>query len=285
MSDGMQDGDSLETVNDQYAPSETGELPHKLQITRIFMRLHENGKIVPWDGKPPAGRCSVFILNKLDEGFIHQHINVGDLRRRTFTNQRRPLVTPAHIPTQALIGRPIGKTVIGTYLHPPSSMLDQPDSITTQEAQTLLDKLIEDGYILKRNYKDPNKYTFWFKFDKGDASNFDICNHYNLIPKCFKSYGKFIHYTLSSNISPTSKYYRPLRKYIPRDPDAVSRSIIRASMGRGIGKAPSVPPLRWRGGGKSRRKLKTTNRRRNKRTTKRRNTRTNRRRNTKKRRN
>ena len=285
MSDGMPDGDSLETVNDQYAPSETGELPHKLQITRIFMRLHENGKIVPWDGKPPAGRCSVFILNKLDEGFIHQHINVGDLRRRTFTNQRRLLVTPAHIPTQALIGRPIGKTVIGTYLHPPSSMLDQPDSITTQEAQTLLDKLIEDGYILKRNYKDPNKYTFWFKFDKGDASNFDICNHYNLIPKCFKSYGKFIHYTLSSNISPTSKYYRPLRKYIPRDPDAVSRSIIRASMGRGIDKAPSVPPLRWRGGGKSRRKLKTTNRRRNKRTTKRRNRRTTKRRNTKKRRN
>jgi hypothetical protein len=281
----MADGDSLETVNDQYAPSETGELPHKLQITRIFMRLHENGKIVPWDGKPPAGRCSVFILNELDEGFIHQHINVGDLRRRTLTNQRRPLVTPAHIPTQALIGRPIGKTVIGTYLYPSSSMLDQPDSITTQEAQTLLDKLIEDGYILKRNYKDPNKYTFWFKFDKGDASNFDICNHYNLIPKCFKSYGKFIHYTLSSNISPTSKYYRPLRKYIPRDRDAVSRSIILASMGRGIGKPPSVPPLHWRGGGKSRGKLKTTNRRRNKRTTKRRNRRTTKRRNTKKRRN
>ena len=282
--------DSAPTDNDVYTPSETGELPHKLQITRIFMRMHENGKIVPWDGKSPAGRCSVFILNKLEDNFIHQHINMGDLRRRTFTNQRRPLVTPAHIPTQALIGRPIGKPVIGTYLYPPSSMLDQPDSITTQEAQTLLDKLIKDEYILKRNYKDPNKYTFWFKFDKGDASNFDICNHYSFIPRCFKSYGKFIHYTLSSNISPTSKYYRTLGEYIPPNPDAVSYGrLIHGLRSAGIGKQrvnPQIPlntvPLKTiPKGGKSRRKLKTTNRR----TTKRRNTRTNRRRNTKKQRN
>ena len=102
---------------------------------------------------------------------------------------------------------------------------------------------------------------------------------------CFTNYGKIIHDTLDLNIS-DSGYYQPLRKYIPRNPDAVSRSIIRASMSmiRGVGKAPSVPPLRWRGGGKSRRKLKTTNKRTNRRTNRRRNTRinrrTNRRRNT-----
>ena len=144
-------------------------LPVKLQLTKIFMRRHEGGEIFPWDGKDPSGRCSVFILSKLEEGFIHGNISIGDLRTKLFNIERRPSFDVMYIPTTSVIGKSIGCPVIGTYLYPPPSTSRITYGITTQEGQTLLENLKRDGHILQRTYRNPStKNTFWFKFKEGE---------------------------------------------------------------------------------------------------------------------
>jgi hypothetical protein len=129
-----------------------------------------------------------------------------------------------------------------------------------------------NGHILHRRMKD----TFWFKFNELEYSNFDLNNHLQFLPMCFKSDGKFIHNTLTPNISDNGRFYTPLRNYIVRDPNA---SLLRSLQQRyRIGKTPYTPTPRHtprpslrptprpHKGGKSRRKLKISRRRTRRRT-------------------
>lgn len=293
------DDDSVPTpTNPHDAPGQRGELPHNLQLAKIIMGTpaDKGGYIFSaWNGKDPRkipGRF-VFILSKLEDRDIYPYITMGDLVKLQSLDTDNIL-----IPTESLLGRHMGDRYIGTYLDPPSSMSQQHGKINLQQAQTFLPNLMRDGRILMRVFKNPYNNTFWYKFNEGESSNIDIKNHLKpLHTRLNVPINYFIHKTLISNIFPNGKYYQPLRDYIPPNPEgqffsSLSGGPIKRSRGKSSPENSKIskPNLE---GGKSRRKLKTTNkrtnkrtnRRRNKRTTKRRNTRTNRRRNTKKRRN
>jgi hypothetical protein len=281
--------------------------PVKLQLAKIIMGTpvghgRPGYDFSLWNGTDPRnipGRF-VFILSKLEDRDIYPYITIGDLVKLQSLDTDNIL-----IPTECLLGRYTGDTTIGTYLHPPSSMSQQPGQINLQQAQTFLPNLMRDGRILMRVFKNPYKNTFWYKFNESESSNIDIKNHLQPLRACLKIPSNihsnyFIHSTYPWNIS-DSGYYQPLRKYIPRNPEtdlyrhlSVGLQKIRMSGIRtrvrekiyNLKKMPEVIRLKTiLEGGKSRRKLKTTNRRTNTRTNRRRNTRINRRRNTKKRRN
>jgi hypothetical protein len=259
------------TSDDELNVDAMGRKPMRLQLSKIFMHMNADNRIVKWDGKDPAGRCSVFILSNLEDSFIHSNINMGVLRSKQFENTLNPSFNAARIPTASLIRRNIGCPFIGTYLYPPSSIPVQLDSITIQEAQTLLKNLMEKGHILYRR----KKHTFWFKFNELEYSNFDLKNHLQFLPMCFKSDGNFIHNTLTPNISDNGNYYQPLRNYIPPDPSvSLLRSLERNYIGIGNKRKrantpsprptprPSLRPTPGpHNGGKSRRKLKISRRR------------------------
>jgi hypothetical protein len=291
MSDGMQD-DSAPTPNVYHeGVDERGRTirPVKLQLAKIIMgtpAVNEWGyDFSPWDGTDPRnihGRF-VFILSKLEDRDIYPYITMGDLVKLQSLDTDNTL-----IPTEYLLRRYTGDRYIGTYLHPPSSMSQQHGKINLQQAQTFLPNLMRDGRILMRVFKNPYKNTFWYKFNEGESSNIDIKNHLQPLRACLKISSRFIHSTYPWNIS-DSGYYQPLRKYIPRNPDAQYRSSQINSRLQSIRKMGATTGVREKiynlkkipEGGKSRRKLKTTNRRRNTRTNRRRtNRRTNRRRNT-----
>jgi hypothetical protein len=259
------------TSDDESNVDAMGRNPMRLQLSKIFMHMNADNRIVKWDGKDPAGRCSVFILSNLEDSFIHSNIDMGDLRSKGYENTISPSFNASRIPTASLIRRNIGCPFIGTYLYPPSNGAPL-NGITIKEAQTLLKNLMEKGHILYRRKKD----TFWFKFNELEYSNFDLKNHLQFLPMCFKSDGNFIHNTLTTNISDNGRFYTPLRNYIPPDP---SVSLLRSLQQRyRIGKTPYTPTPRPtprpsprptprpHKGGKSRRKLKTSRRRTRRRT-------------------
>jgi hypothetical protein len=259
------------TSDDESNVDAMGRKPMRLQLSKIFMHMNADNRIVKWDGKDPAGRCSVFILSNLEDSFIHSNTDMGDLRSKQFENTINPSFNAARIPTASLIRRNIGCPFIGTYLYPPSSIPVPLDSITIHEAQTLLKNLMEKGNILHRRAKN----TFWFKFNELDYSNFDLINHLKFLPMCFKSEGNFIHNTLTPNISDNGRYYTPLINYIPPDPSvSLLRSLERNYIGIGNKRKrantpsprptprPSLRPTPGpHKGGKSRRKLKISRRR------------------------
>ena len=257
------------TSNDETNVDPMGRKPMSLQLSKIFMHTNADNQIVKWDGKDPKGRCSVFILSNLEDSFLHSNIDIGDLRSKQ--NTLNPSFNAARIPTASLIRRNIGCPFIGTYLYPPSNGV-QRDGINIHEAQTLLKNLMAKGHILHRRAKN----TFWFKFDELAYSNFDLKNHLQFLPMCIKSDGKFIHNTLTPNISDNGHFYTPLINYIPPDP---SVSLLRSLQHRyRIGKTPYTPTPRPpprpslrptpgpHNGGKSRRKLKISRRRTRRRT-------------------
>jgi hypothetical protein len=265
------DGDL--TSDDEWDVDAMGRNPARLQLSKIFMRMNDpkaENRIVKWDGKDPAGRCSVFILSNLEDSFMHSNIDIGDLRNKQFKNTHNPSFNVARIPTASLIARNVGCPLIGTYLQPPSNGA-QGHGITIQEAQTLLPNLMAKGHILQRKTKN----TFWFKFNEHEYSDFDFKNHLPFLPTCIKSDGKFIHNTLTSNISDNSRFYIPLRNYIPPDPSvsllrSLERNYIDIGNKRKRANTPSPrptprPSLRPtpgpHKGGKSRRKLKISRRR------------------------
>jgi hypothetical protein len=256
------------TSNDEEDVDAMGRKPARLQLSKIFMHVNAENRIVKWDGKNPAGRCSVFILSNLEDSFMHSNIDIGDLRYKQFEHTHNPSFNVARIPTASLIKRNVGCPLIGTYLQPPSNGA-QGDGITIQEAQTLLPNLMAKGHILHRRAKN----TFWFKFNELEYPDFDFENHLPFLPTCIKSDGKFIHNTLTSNILDNGRFYTPLKKYIPLDP---SVSLLRSLQQRyRIGKTqykptprptptprPSLRPTPGpHKGGKSRRKLKISRRR------------------------
>jgi len=259
----MNPGDIV-TSDDEFVDA-MGRKPMRLQLSKIFMYMNAGNQIVKWDGKDPKGRCSVFILSNLEDSFLHSNTDMGDLRNKQ--NTLNPSFNASRIPTASLIRRNIGCPFIGTYLYPPSSIPVPLDSITIQEAQTLLKNLMAKGHILHRRAKN----TFWFKFNELEYSNFDLKNHLQFLPMCIKSEGNFIHNTLTPNISDNGRFYTPLRNYIPPDP---SVSLLRSLQQRyRIGKTPYTPTPRHtprpslrptpglHNGGKSRRKLKISRRR------------------------
>lgn len=273
----MNPHDDDPTSNDESNVDSLGRKPAILQLSKIFMRMDDpkaENQIVKWDGKDPAGRCSVFILSNLEDSFMHSNIDMGDLRIKQFKNTPNPSFNAARIPTASLIKRNIGCPFIGTYLRPPSNG-PQGDGITIQEAQTLLPNLMAKGHILQRK----TKKTFWFKFNELEYSDFDFKNHSQFLPMCIKSDGSFIHNTLTPNISDNSRFYTPLRNYIPPDPSvSLLRSLERNYIGIGNKRKrantptprPSLRPTpgptprptpRPHKGGKSRRKLKISRRR------------------------
>ena len=261
------------TSNDESNVDPMGRKPMSLQLSKIFMRMDDpkaENQIVKWDGKDPEGRCSVFILSNLEDSFLHSNIDIGDLRSKGYENTISPSFNAARIPTASLIRRNIGCPFIGTYLYPPSNGA-QGDGINIQEAQTLLPNLMAKGHILHRRAKN----TFWFKFNEREYSNFDLKNHFQFLPMCIKSDGKFIHNTLTTNISDNSRFYTPFRNYIPPDPSvSLLRSLERNYIGIGNKRKrantpsprPSLRPTPGpHKGGKSRRKLKISRRRTGKR--------------------
>ena len=258
--------DIVTSDDDEWKVDAMGRKPMRLQLSKIFMHLNDQkaeNKIVKWDGKDPAGRCSVFILSNLEDSFIHSNIDMGDLRSKQFENSINPSFNASRIPTASLIRRNIGCPFIGTYLYPPSDGVPR-DGINILEAQTLLKNLMTKGHILHRRTKD----TFWFKFNELEYSKFDLKNHLQFLPMCFKSDGNFIHNTLTPNISDNGRYYTPLKYYIARDP---SVSFLDSLQKRyRIGKTPYTPTPRPtprpHKGGKSRRKLKISRRRTRRRT-------------------
>ena len=258
----------------------------RLQLAKIIMGtpVGKGGyKFSAWNGRDPSemsGRF-VFILSKLEDRHIYPYITLGDLCRLETLDTGNTL-----IPTACLVREHIGDRTIGTYLYPPSSMPEQRGNINTQQAQTFLPNLMTAGRILMRVFKNPYENTFWYKFDKGESSNIDLKHHLTLLHKRLQIPGRFIHSTFPHNIS-DSGFYQPLRKYIHRNPETdLYRNlsvVLKNSRMSGIttGVRKKIYNLnRIPEGGKSRRKLKTTNRRTNRRTTKRRNTRTTKRRNT-----
>ena len=259
----MNPGDIV-TSDDEWKVDAMGRNPVRLQLSKIFMHMNADNQIVKWDGKDPAGRCSVFILSNLEDSFLHSNIDIGDLRSKQ--NTLNPSFNAARIPTASLIRRNIGCPFIGTYLYPPSNGAPL-NGITIHEAQTLLKNLMAKGHILHRRMKD----TFWFKFNELEYSNFDLKNHLQSLPMCIKSDGNFIHNTLTPNISDNSRFYTPLRNYIVRDPNASFLGSLQQRYR--IGKTPYTPTPRHtprpslrptpglHNGGKSRRKLKISRRR------------------------
>jgi hypothetical protein len=260
----MNPGDIV-TSDDEFVDA-MGRKPMSLQLSKIFMHMNADNQIVKWDGKDPKGRCSVFILSNLEDSFLHSNTDIGDLRNKGFENTINPSFNAARIPTASLIRRNIGCPFIGTYLYPPSNGAPL-NGITIQEAQTLLPNLMAKGHILHRRAKN----TFWFKFNELEYSNFDLKNHLQFLPMCIKSDGKFIHNTLTTNISDNGRFYTPLRNYIPPDPSvSLLRSLERNSIGIGNKRKrantptprPSLRPTPGpHNGGKSRRKLKISRRR------------------------
>ena len=275
------DDDSAPTPNED-GVDEHGRQIKGLQLAKIIMGTPAgNGgyNFSAWNGRDPSEKFGrvVFILSKLRPEDIYPYITIGDLIRAQKIDLNTDNIL---IPTECLVGQHIGDRTIGTYLYPPSSMLCSSGNINPQQAQTFLPNLMTAGRILMRVFENPYKNTFWYKFDKGEASNIDSKHHLTPLHKRLQIPSRFIHSTFPQNIS-DSGFYQPLRKYIPRNPDAQFFSSHRTDGLRnaGIGK-PKIPLKPIQGGGKSRRKLKTTNRRTNRRTTKRRNTRTTKRRNT-----
>lgn len=289
--------DSVPTPN-PYGVDEHGREIGMLQLNLVIMGTPaENGQgyeFLKWDGRDPSEKsgCFVFILSKLGDGDIYPYITIGDLIKA----QKIDLSTDnTLIPTACLLGTYIGDTTIGTYLYPPSSMPCPRGKINLQQAQTFLPNLMKASRILMRVFENPYKNTFWYKFNKGESSNINLDDHLIPLHKRLKIPSKFIHSTSISNISPIGDYYQHLHDYIPRNPDAQFVSSYRRHRPDSLSSSGHIKRSRderllensniLNQGGKSRRKLKTTNKRTNRRTTKRRNTRTNRRRNTKKRRN
>lgn len=297
MSSVMGDDSAPTDTDNEDRVDERGVQVKRLQLAKIIMGTPaDNGgyKFSAWNGKDPRkihGRF-VFILSKLEDRHIYPYITIGDLSKLQILDTDNIL-----IPTACLLRTHIGDRTIGTYLYPPSSMPEQRGNINLQQAQTFLPNLVRAGFILMRVCKKPYKNTFWFKFDEGESSNIDIKNHLQPLHTCLKIPSIFIHSTFPHNISSNSKCYQPLRDYIPHNPETdlyrhLSVGLQNSRMSRMSKVAQKLDKLKMSQklstipeGGKSRRKLKTTNRRTNRRTTKRRNTRTNRRRNTKKRRN
>jgi hypothetical protein len=302
----MADYSSETDTDNEYRVDENGLQVKRLQLAKIIMGTpaDKSGYIFsPWNGKDPRkihGRF-VFILSKLEDRHIYPYITLGDLSRLETLDTGNTL-----IPTACLVGEHIGDRTIGTYLYPPSSMLCPSGNINIQQAQTLLPNLMKAGRILMHVLKNPYENTFWYKFDKGESSNVNLKHHLTPLHKRLQIPGRFIDSTFPHKISPTGKKYQPLRDYIPHNPETLYRhssvGLQNSRMSRMSGMSGITTGVRKKiynlkkipevirlnpipEGGKSRRKLKTTNRRTNRRTTKRRNTRTNRRRNTKKRRN
>ena len=287
-------------TDNEYRVDENGLQVKRLQLAKIIMGTPagKSGYIFSqWNGKDPRkihGRF-VFILSKLEDRHIYPYITLGDLSRLETLDTGNTL-----IPTACLVGEHIGDTTIGTYLYPPPFMHCPSGKINIQQAQTLLPNLMDNGRILMHVLKNPYENTFWYKFDKGESSNVNLKHHLTPLHKRLQISGRFIDSTFPHNISPTGKKYQPLRNYIVSNPetdlyrqlsDGLKNSRM-SGMSRMSNVAQKLQKLKMSQklltipkGGKSRRKLKTTNTRTNRRTTKRRNTRTNRRRNTKKRRN
>lgn len=293
MNDAMDDDG---TTSEDDGVDERGQPFKRLQLAKIIMGTPVDNvryKFSAWNGRDPKnipGRF-VFILSKLRDSDIYPYITLGDLSSSETLETGNTL-----IPTACLVGQNIGDRTIGTYLYPPSSMQCSSGDINPQQAQTFLPNLMTAGRILMRVFEKPYENTFWYKFDKGESSNIDLKNHLPLLHKRLQIPSRFIHSTFPQKISPTGKKYQPLRHYIVSNPETdlyrhlsvglrnSRMSMTTTGVRKKIHNLKKIPE-----GGKSRRKLKTTNRRTNKRTnrrtTKRRNTRTNRRRNTKKRRN
>ena len=112
----MNPGDIV-TSDDEWKVDAMGRNPVRLQLSKIFMHMNADNQIVKWDGKDPAGRCSVFILSNLEDSFLHSNIDIGDLRSKQ--NTLNPSFNAARITTASLIRRNIGCPFIGTYLYPP----------------------------------------------------------------------------------------------------------------------------------------------------------------------
>ena len=259
------------TSNDEGGVDAMGRKYPFIDLSKIFMQVNADNRIVKWDGKDPAGRCSVFILSNLEDSLIHSNIDMGGLRSKQFVNAINPSFNASRIPTASLIRRNIGCPFIGTYLYPPSSIPVPHNSINIQEAQTLLKNLMKNGHILHRKKKD----TFWFKFNELEESDFHLDDHLQFLPMCFTNDGNFIHSTLSPNISVNGKYYEPLDNYIRPDPSVSFLASLQRKYR--IGKTPTPrarptpgptprPTPRPHKGGKSRRKLKISRRRTRRRT-------------------